>query len=254
MSKSLFLKSLTILGGVLIVGCSSPTLEKNQHQNTQKKAVEALLSEWDSTDAPGVAIAVSLDGKLEYSLGLGVANLEYGIPITPQTPFAAASLSKQFTAFSILLLAEDGLLSLDDDVRTYLPELKNLGHTITLRQMLNHTSGLRETGTLLRMAGWQEADAVTQEQANRVAYRQTDLNFKPGSEYQYNNLAYLLLAQVVDQVSGQSFSEFTQTRIFDPIGMKGTHFHDDNAKIVTGRAYSYYTASNGFTRATSITA
>jgi CubicO group peptidase (beta-lactamase class C family) len=248
MSKSLFLKSLTILGGALIVSCSSPTPQKTQHQNTQQKAVETLLAEWDNADAPGVAIAVSLDGKLEYSLGLGVANLEYGVPITPQTPFAAASLSKQFTAFSILLLEEDGLLSLDDDVQIYLPALKKLDHTITIRQMLNHTSGLRETGTLLRLAGWQETDAVTQEQANRLAYRQTGLNFEPGSKFQYNNLGYLLLAQVVEHVSGQPYSEFTQTRIFGPIGMTNTHFHDDNTQIVTGRAYSYYTTNDGFSK------
>lgn len=246
MSESLLLKLLSILSGAIIIGCSSQTLMQEPRLNTQERAVKVLLSKWDNADEPGVAIAVSLDGKLEYSLGLGLANLEYEVPITLQTPFHSASLSKQFTAFSVLLLENEGLLSLDDDVRKHLPKLANFEHTITIRHLLHHTSGLRDAWTLAGAAGWRIDDPITDQHIKRLAYQQTGLNFVPGSKYEYNNLGYFLLAQIVEKVSEQTLSIFTQSRIFEPIGMTNTHFHDDNAKIVSGRAYSYYPESENF--------
>ncbi|MDP5190089.1 serine hydrolase [Rheinheimera baltica] len=191
-------------------------LTELQAVTAQKNAAEKVdqyLARWASTTLPGLAVAVVKDGELVYSKGVGLANLEYGIPITPDTVFEVASISKQFTAFSILLLADEGKLSIDDEVTKYLPELSDLGHKITLRHLLHHTSGLRQQGVLLELAGWQSDDIATQAQALKLLSMQKDLNFTPGEMFEYSNSGYFLLAEIVSRVSGQSFAEFTQNRI-----------------------------------------
>lgn len=205
--------------------------------------IDALFAEWDTPDSPGGSLAVIRDGQILYRRGYGRANLEYGVPNTPQTPFHVASVSKQFTAFAIHLLASEKKLSLDDDVRKHLPELHDFGKTITLRHLLHHTSGLRDQWDLLMMAGWRIEDVITQEDILRLVWRQRGLNFEPGTAYLYSNTGYSLLGEIVRRVSGQTLREFTEARIFKPLGMASTHFHNDHTEVVEGRAYSYH--SNG---------
>lgn len=213
--------------------------------DTVAPKVDALFAEWDRPGSPGAALAVIRDGAIIYSRGYGSANLEYDVPIRPSSIFHVASVSKHFTAFAILLLAEEGKLSLDDDIRRYVPEVPEFGRTITLRHLIHHTSGMRDQWELLAMAGWRLDDVITREHILKMVSHQQELNFNPGDEYLYSNTGYTLMALIVERVSGKTFRDFTKARIFQPLGMTRTHFHDDHEMIVPGRAYSYAPRADG---------
>lgn len=200
--------------------------------------VERLLSAWKHPATPGAIVTVTLDGHLVATVAAGSADLEHPAPIGAMTSFHAASLSKQFTAFAILLLEQDGKLSIDAPLSTYLPE-SAAWPRMTLRQLLNHTSGLRDEWTLLAAAGWRAEDLVTDEQVTRILFDQRGLNFAPGSMFQYNNSGYALLADVVRRVSGKSLGPFCAERMFGPLGMTHTHFQDNLTDIVPQHAQSY---------------
>jgi len=206
---------------------------------------DAAFAPWASPATPGCALGVLKDGKVLYSHGYGLADVEHSVPITPTTVFHIASVSKQFTAFAIYLLATEGKLSIDDDVRKYLPELHDFHRTITIRNLLNHTSGLRDQWTLLTMAGWRLADRITEQDILSLVWRQRELNFPPGEEQIYSNTGYTLLALIAERVSGQSLREFTRERIFVPLGMQHTHFQDHYGDLVQNRAYSYERQPDG---------
>lgn len=213
---------------------------------TLNDKVDELFTPWDGKDTPGASVAVVKDGDIIYKKGYGMANLEYDIPNSPSTIFHIASVSKQFTVFSILLLEKEGKLKLEDDIRKYIPEVPDFGKTITLRHLASHTSGMRDQWNLLSMAGWRMDDVITKEHVLKLVSKQKALNFNPGDEYFYCNTGFTLLAEVVARVSGQSFAEFTKANIFDPLQMSNTLFYDDHEKIVKNRAYSYYANSGGY--------
>lgn len=200
--------------------------------------VDQMFSQYNA-DTPGVAVAVVKNGKLILAKGYGMANLEYDVAITPQTVFHVASVSKQFTAFAVYLLASQRKLALTDNVRKYIPELPDYGTAITINHLLNHTSGLKDQWGLLTLAGWRMDDVITQQHVLNIIFAQQTLNFEPGSQFMYSNSGYTLLAEIVSRVSGQSFAEFTQSNIFQPLAMKNTQFYDDHEKVVKNRAYSY---------------
>jgi CubicO group peptidase (beta-lactamase class C family) len=208
--------------------------------------VDALFAPWTEPGSPGAAVGVVRDGELVLARGYGLANLEYDIPISSTTVFHIASISKHFTAFAIGLLAAEGRLSLNDDVRQHLPEVPDFGRTITLRHLIHHTSGLRDQWELLAMAGWRLDDVITREHILTMVAHQRALNFEPGAEYLYSNTGYTLLAEIVARVSGQSFAQFTEERVFRPLGMEHTHFHDDHQRLVPNRAYSYAPSGSGW--------
>ena len=213
----------------------------------ETEQIDGIFTAWDKPDAPGCALALVQDGQIIYQRGYGQANLEYDIPITPDTVFHVASVSKQFTAYAILLLAQDGKLGLDDDVHTHVPELADFGATITVRHLIHHTSGLRDQWELLRFAGWRMDDVITTADILRLVWQQRELNFPPGAEYAYSNTGYTLMALIVERVAGTPFREFCAERIFKPLEMQHTHFHDDHTEIVKQRAYSYAPdAARGF--------
>jgi CubicO group peptidase (beta-lactamase class C family) len=214
--------------------------------STPEKQIDQLFTAFNNPQTPGAAVAVAKDGKIIFKKGYGSADLEYNIPITSKTIFHIASLSKQFTAFSILLLEKEGKLSINDDIRKYIPEVPDFGKKITLNELMHHTSGLRDQWDLLAMAGWRLDDIITKGQVLRLVSRQKDLNFNPGDEFLYCNTGFTLLAEVVARVSGQTFAQFTKTHIFDPLKMTNTLFYDDCEKIVKNRAYSYHEDSTGF--------
>ncbi len=174
-----------------------------------------------------------------YEHGYGMANLESGVAITPASVFHVASISKQFTAMSILLLAQRAELSLDDDVRRYLPEWTDHGSQITIRHLLTHTSGLRDAYVLSDLSPPRNESVSRMGAITSILARASGLNFTPGSEFEYNNAGYTLLATIVQRVSGQSLRAFTEANIFKPLGMTHTHFHDDPAMIVPNRAVGY---------------
>jgi CubicO group peptidase (beta-lactamase class C family) len=240
------MKKTVGLLSLVIISFFANTAAGHDRPQDAVKLVDAVFAEWDRWDSPGAALAVIKDGEVVYKRGYGIANMEYAVPITPETIFHVASVSKQFTAFAIDLLAEEGKLSLDDDIRKYLPDLPDFGKTITIRHLLHHTSGLRDQWELLAMAGWRLDDVITTEQILKTVRHQKDLNFEPGAEYLYCNTGYTLMAEIVEKVTGRSFREWTEENIFKPLGMTRTHFHDDHEEIVPGRAYSYEKADGGF--------
>jgi CubicO group peptidase (beta-lactamase class C family) len=232
----LFSLGITMIPGTLSAQKTKPPQTSQESIETK---VDKLFAEWDKWDSPGAALAVVKDGRIVYKRGYGSANLEYNIPITPSTIFHVASVSKQFTAFAITMLANQGKLSLDDDIHKYLPEVPDFGKTITIKHLIRHTSGMRDQWQLLAMAGWRLDDVITKEHIMKMVRNQNALNFNPGEEYLYCNTGYTLLAAIVERVTGQSFREWTQANIFKPLGMSNTHFHDDHEMIVKNRAYSY---------------
>lgn len=207
--------------------------------------IDPLFAAWDHTDTPGCALGIVRDGELIYARGYGMANLEHGVPITPASIFHIASISKQFTALSIAMLHLEGALSLDDDIRRFVPEIPDYGRTITIRHLVHHTSGLRDQWDLLRLAGWRDDDPITEGDVLEIAARQTALNFPPGEEWLYSNTGYTLLAVIVHRASGATLRQFAEERIFRPLGMTRTHVHDDHTEIVPGRTHAYEARPGG---------
>jgi CubicO group peptidase (beta-lactamase class C family) len=203
------------------------------------KKVNSLFKSWDNTQSPGCVVGIVRNDTLIFSKGYGMANLEYAIPNSPETVYHLASVSKQFTAYAIILLAQHGKLNLDDDIRKYLPWFPNLKQKITIRNLLNHTSGIRDQWQLLGISGTRIDDVITQEHIIKILSKQQALNFNPGDKFTYSNSGYTLLAEIVKSISGQSLRKFTDSAIFKPLGMVSTHFHDDYTEIEKNRAYSY---------------
>ena len=200
--------------------------------------IDAIFKSYSAT-TPGCAVAVSRNGTIIFEKGYGQANLEYSIPIVPTTSFHIASESKQYVAFCMLLLEKEGKLSLDDDIRKHLDYVPDFGHKITIRHLIYHTSGIRDQWQLLANAGWQLDDVITQTHVVKLVSKQKALNFNPGDEWMYCNTGYTLMAEIVKKVSGLSLREYADKNIFQPLGMKDTHFHDNYQELVPGRAYSY---------------
>lgn len=202
--------------------------------------IDSLLTPYDRNDRPGVAVMVIEKGEVVYSKGFGMANLDHNIEITPQTVFQIGSVSKQFAAFSILLLDERGLLSLDDEIHSILPDLPDFGHPITVRQLMVHTSGLRDYFEPLLYAGWNLfTDIITPNHIMNIVSRQTKLNFPPDTRFLYSNTGYFLMGRIVEKITGMSLREFAHAEIFQPLGMSNTHFDDDDFESVRNRAESY---------------
>jgi CubicO group peptidase (beta-lactamase class C family) len=202
--------------------------------------VDSIFAAWSVAGAPGCAVGVAQNGRPVLRRAYGLADLEHEVPNTPETVFEAGSVSKQFTAAAVVLLARQGRLSLDDDVRRYIPEVPDYGRTITIRHLLNHTSGLRDWGTVQEIAGWPRGTRIhTHAHVLDIVSRQRALNFNPGAEYLYSNTGYNLLAILVDRVSGIPFAEFSRREIFEPLGMAHTQWRDDFSRVVRGRAQAY---------------
>src|SRR5678815_1093995 len=222
----------------LIISCTIDLSAQTIPDSTLKK-IDDIFKKWDNTYSPGCTVGIVRNDSLIFSKGYGMANLEYAIPNTPATVFHMASISKQFTAFAIVLLAAQGKLKLDDDIRKWLPWFPDLKEKITIRHLLNHTSGIRDQWQLLAMSGTRLDDVITQAHIVKILSKQQALNFKPGEQYNYSNSGYTMLAEIVRSVSGQSLRQFTDSAIFKPLGMNDTHFHDDYEEIVKDRSYSY---------------
>jgi CubicO group peptidase (beta-lactamase class C family) len=232
--------NLAVLFLLILCGRSAAQTQPQPLPSNVKAQVDKVFEKWDKSDSPGCALGVYRDGKIIYKHGYGMANLNDDVPITPATVFHVASMSKQFTAASIVLLAQQGKLSLDDDVRKYIPDLPDFGERITIRHLVHHTSGLRDQWSLLGLAGWRYSlDLITDDDVMSVMTRQKDLNFKPGEKHVYCNTGYTLMGLIVKRVSGMSLREFTAKNIFEPLGMTHTHFRDDHAEIVKHNALGY---------------
>jgi CubicO group peptidase (beta-lactamase class C family) len=216
-------------------------------QTALEARIDSIFAEFSRPGSPGCALGVARDGRMVLERAWGLADLERGVANTPATIFEAGSVSKQFTAAAILLLQRDGRLSLDDDVRRWIPELPDYRPPVTLRHLLHHTSGLRDWGTIAGIAGWpRNTRALNHAHVLAITSRVRELNFPPGSEYEYSNTNYNLLAMVAERASGMTFPEFTRRRIFEPLGMTATSWRDDAMRVVPGRGLSYDRADSAW--------
>ena len=242
-----FLSWLLLL---LLATCQSGVRPANAQpaegrQDVAAAKVDEIFAQYNKPGSPGCAVGVYREGGLLYSRGYGEADLERGVRITPATVFYIASTAKQFTAMSVWLLARQNRLSLDDDVRKYIPELPNYGTPITVRHLLNHTSGLRDYTDLLELAGHSPEEVSTNADILALTVRQKRLNFQTGTAHQYTNSNYILLAEILKRVSGQTLREFARVNIFDPLGMKSTQYVDDHTQVIPNRAVGYAATGEG---------
>src|SRR3954468_5773317 len=236
------------LAALVIMPSAAGAQQLRPVSNALSGRIDQIFAPWDRPESPGCAVGVGRNGQALYTRGYGSANLEYDVPITAASIFESGSVAKQFTAAAIVLLAQDGKLSLDDDIRKYLPEVPDLGETIRIRHLLTHTSGLRDQWELLgierRGPGTQVHSPATT--LDLVAHQKA-LNFPPGTEYSYSNTGYALAGVIVQRVSGQTLDAFTQSRLFKPLGMTHTRWRDDFTDVVKGRTTaSSGTAERGF--------
>ncbi|HET7274549.1 MAG TPA: serine hydrolase domain-containing protein [Longimicrobiaceae bacterium] len=205
--------------------------------------IDQLFGRYERADLPGVIIGVMRDGELAFARGYGMANLAYDIEMTPLTVSNIGSVSKQFTAFAIALLADRGELSLDDDIREHLPELPEFAFPITIRNLLNHTSGLREVYNTLPIAGWRFEDELLREDVFEIVERQPELQFRPGSKHVYNNTGYILLAEIVERTTGEPFDVWMKANVFDPLGMSSTRVKMRRGEIIPNSTFGYTLAT-----------
>lgn len=237
-ASSLSISTLSLLLAIPLSG---------QNAGEAAARVDQIFAEWDTEMSPGCAVGVTRYGEPVLERAYGMADLEHGVPNTPGTIFEGGSVSKQFTAAAVMLLVIDGVLTLDDDVREWVPELPDYGSTITLHRLMTHTSGLRDWGSVAEISGWGREDrAHDHDDVIDILSRQTALNFRPGHEYSYSNSGYNLLAVVVARASGIPFAQFSKERIFEPLGMEDTQWRDDYRRIVRGRSSAYDRTDDGW--------
>ena len=236
MKRSYF---LSLFLGIFLTG------EAQSWQDTVTR-IESYFARY-KPGGPGAQLAISRNGQIIFSKAWGMADLEHNVPLTTQSITEAGSVSKQFTAGAILLLEQQGKLSLDDDVRKYVPEVPDYGHKISIRQMIQHKSGLKDWGAIASIAGWpRTTKTYNNEDALYIISNQKTLNHRPGDEYIYSNSNYQLLAIIVQRVSGLSLAEYTRKYIFEPAGMKNTQWRDNYKRIVPNRAIAYSRSASGY--------
>jgi CubicO group peptidase (beta-lactamase class C family) len=205
----------------------------------QQTRVDSVFQEWNHADKPGCALVILKNHKIIYQKGYGMADLEHGIGITPNTVFYAGSISKQFVAASILLLAEQKKLDMNDEIHRYFPNLPDYGEPITIRHLIHHISGIKDYFNLLEENGKSYLNHMDPEEVLELIFSQDTLDFLPGEKYQYSNSGYLLLAEIVGKVSGTPFSAFVNENIFQPLEMHDSRFHDDVDNLIPNRAWGY---------------
>ena len=232
------------IGSALVCACLAGA-GSAQSQPLDRAAIDAVFADYDKPGVPGCMLGVMRAGEVVYARGYGRASLEHDISFTTRTVFDIGSTSKQIVATAIVLLAQDGALALDDDVRKHLPEMPDYGTPITIRHLLTHTSGLRDYITLMSLGGWQMEDVTTPAQALDVVRRQKGLDFTPDTEFAYSNSGFFLASVIVERASGKPLGTFARERIFLPLGMTSTRYMDDHAAVVPGRATGYEPADGG---------
>lgn len=226
----------------LIILCFSSILSFGQI--IESKAIDSIFTEWNKEDVPGCALGIMKDGKLIYAKGYGLANMEYNISNSASSVFRIGSTSKQFTAACIVLLAEQGKLSLDNKLDQFFPEFPEYAKNISVRNLLNHTSGIRDYLTIAYLKGYGADEYYEDKDVMKWLINQSELNFKPGDEFLYSNSGYWLLGQIVNKVAGMNMADFAEKEIFKPLAMSNTHFHNNHTQIVENRASGYMPIDN----------
>ncbi len=244
MRIALTMKRLPVL--LLLATLSTICISLSAQISEEKAAqINRLFSPWNYPVSPGAAVGIIQDGKLVFKKGYGMADLEHNIPISPHSAFYIGSVSKQFVTMCILLLEEEGKLTLDDEIQTYLPDFPTYNAPLTIRNFIHHTSGVRDNLTLWELTGKDYYDHIDKNQIYELIKRQKSLNFTPGEKFLYSNSCYFMLGMIVEKASGMSLRDFAEQHIFDPLEMNRTHFHDDHRHLIPNRAFSYDPAGDG---------
>ena len=231
------MRRLTLANCLLLLLCGFASAQSLTPAEIAK--IDDVFSDYAKPNSPGCALGVYRNGSIAYAHGYGLASLELGVPISPQTVFDIGSTSKQFTAFSILLLQQQGKLSVEDDIRKFMPEIPDYGKRITLHHLMTHTSGMRDYAGLFDLAGVPEQNLTNDQDAIDLIVRQKALNFMPGDEWDYSNTGFFLLSQVVKRVKGKTLRDFEQENIFTPLGMASTQILNDHTLVIPHRATGY---------------
>ncbi|MEO7965654.1 MAG: serine hydrolase domain-containing protein, partial [Gemmatimonadaceae bacterium] len=230
-----------------LVAVAPSAIQAQERLSAQSSAgIDSLFTTYAHSGSPGCAVGVFQNGATVFARGYGFANLTYDVPITPETRFTVGSVSKQFTAATIALLVRAGRISLDDDVRKYVPELPVYSPPVRVRHLVHHTSGLRDFWELVSLAGMRLDDGYGVDDMFALAIRQKGLNFTPGAEYRYSNTGYLTIGVLVKRVTGQSLRRFADSAMFAPLGMNETMFLDNHNEIVSRRAAAYSPNGKGW--------
>jgi len=229
------------LSGMLAL--SSGAMADDTADNIAK--IDEVFAEWDNTRSPGCVAYAFRDGEVILNRPYGMADLEWPIHLATDTVFYMASVSKQFTAAAVALLVLDGKLDLEQDASKYLPELSGVGAVIKIKHLVHHTSGLRDYFTLLSLKGVSYTDAVTNQDVLDLMSAQRGLDFQPGTDYSYSNSGYVMLSVLVERVSGKTLGAFLKERLFEPLGMRNTHFDDDHRRVVPNRSRSFVKSKTG---------
>ena len=230
-----------LLLGILLIGSCTPSQPTSENQSPLQQPIDSLFAAFDTLASPGYAIAIEKKGEIVFKNGYGAANLDYDIPITTESTFSLASVSKQFTAACVALLILDDKLSLESDVSEYLPELKKYPDTLRLKHLIYNTSGIKDYNRIDRESGssWVTFNYFEIDECIRASLSEPALQFTPGSRWDYSNMNFILLTKIVEAVSGLPFAEFAKTRLFEPLGMQHTFIHDDITTIVKNRVTPY---------------
>ena len=231
--------SIFIYSLICVIGTNGQNLP-----DSITKQIDHYFTKWNTDKDPGLIVGIVRNDSLIFSKGYGIANLEYGIPISTKTVFYIASVSKQFTGFGIALLVRQGKIKLEEDIRVYLPWLADFGKKITINNLLNHTSGIRDYLNMISISGLGIEGIVTNELALHILKKQRSLGFDPGERFSYSNSNYILLAEIIEVVSGKSISDFADSAIFKPLSMTNTRFQDDPSELIENRAFSYWTSDS----------
>lgn len=234
---------------LLLLLCSFYSAQAQLSPEQQEK-INQLFLDWNQPNHPGGAVGIMQEEEVIFSKAYGLASMEYLVPNSTGTLFNIASVSKQFTSMGILLLEAQGKLSIDADVREYLPYLPKFKHKVTIRHFMHHTSGMRSLHAMLQMAGWRDDDSRTNADLVRFMKNQKELNFEPGSEYLYCNTGYILMSEIIEKITGEKFPAWMRTTIFEPLGMIDSYVEEDYSRVVPNNATSYNGSANrGFNRA-----
>ena len=243
--RTLHYVNYTLLMSLVVLASATPAAAFQLDSETRQR-IDDVFAEYDRTGGPGCAVGVVDAGELVYARGYGMGQMDHEIPISERSVFYLASVSKQFAAAAIVIADHEGHLSLDDDIRRHIPEFPAYGQgTVTVRHLVHHTSGVRDYLSLLNLAGIPFGNVLTDEAMLDLITRQRELNFAPGSEHLYSNSGYVLMAEIVKRVTGRSLREYADEKIFRPLGMTSTHFHDDRTQIVRDRVFSYHPREAG---------
>ncbi|MGB0871025.1 MAG: serine hydrolase domain-containing protein [Flavobacteriales bacterium] len=223
-------------------------------KNITDKIDSILTEQIDGEFAPGITVGIIKNGQLIHQSNKGLMNLEYNLPFNDSTTFGLASVTKQFTSACIAILEKQGKLSVENDVRKFIPELRFTGDTIRIKHLLSHTSGIRNHNVLLDLSGFDyESQGYSNKMIQELMFRQKGVNNKPGDKMLYSNTNYVLLALIIERITGMPIHQFAQKELFEPLGMQYTFYISDLSKVVKNRAYPYYKHKNEYKQPKSLT-